>query len=220
MHRTYTDTTPPRNIRRYIDREQNTVEREARYHAVNGNFERISSCGISPFPSHLLVEGRVPTIAIVDTGACSILVGRNFAASIAHLEPRHLKKAPLIITACGQPSRPIGLSTISLDFILADGTKNRTKFLAKVIVMDTDAYDILLGMGFITSCGGGIDSQYDKFFWRIRMFPESQPMSDFMLGDEGLKLPLKFSSLVCKDLSSGSIAAQHSFHKRLSCIFG
>ena len=98
------------------------MEREAHYHAVNGNSERISSCGIHPSPSHLLVEGRVPTIAIVDTRACSILVGRNVVASIARLEPRHLKKAPLVITACGQPSRPIGLSTIPLDFILADGT--------------------------------------------------------------------------------------------------
>ena len=85
-------------------------------------------------------------------------MGRKFSATIARLEPRHLKRAPLVITACGQPSRPIGLSTIPLEFILADGTENRTEFLAKVIVMDTDAYDILLGMEFIASCGGGIDS--------------------------------------------------------------
>lgn len=111
-----------------------------------------SSCGIPLSPSHLPVEGRVPSIAIVDTRACSILVYRKFVASIARLDPLHLKKAPMAITACGQPSRPIGLSTIPLEFILANGAQNRTKFLAKVIVMDTDAYgawssSLLVGEG-------------------------------------------------------------------------
>ena len=33
--------------------------------------------------------------------------------------------------------------------------------------MDTDAYDILLGMEFIASCGAGMDSQFGEFFWRV-----------------------------------------------------
>ena len=45
-----------------------------------------------------------------------------------------------------------------IEFGLADGTENLTKFLAKVIVMDTDANDILLGMEFIASCGCGMES--------------------------------------------------------------
>lgn len=167
MHRTYRDTTPPRNISRRIDQEQNNVEREGRYHALHGRQDRLSSCGIPPSPSHLLVEGHVPIVVVVDTGACSILVGRKFAASIAKLEPRHLKRAPSVITTCGQPSRPIGLSVSPLEFVLADGTENRTKFLAPVIVMDIDTYDILLGKEFIASCGGGMDSQCGESFWRL-----------------------------------------------------
>ena len=71
---------------------------------------------------------------------------------------QHLKRAPSVITACGQPSHPIGHSMTPIEFGLADGTENLTKFLAKVIVMDTDANDILLGMEFIASCGCGMES--------------------------------------------------------------
>ena len=43
-------------------------------------------------------------------------------------------------------------------------------------------------------------------------------MSDFMLGEEGLELPLELPSLISKNLSGGPIAAEHSLQKRQSAF--
>ena len=74
-------------VRRYIDWELNDEERVARYHTVNGSPLPYSLATLPPRNTHLQVEEKVLMVAILDFGACSILIGKDFAGGISLLQP-------------------------------------------------------------------------------------------------------------------------------------
>ena len=115
----------------------------------------------------LQIEGRTPTVAILDTGAGAIILGKTFASRIEKCQPQLLEKAGTLITANGAEETGLKKTTFLLYFTLAKGTSEETNITATAIMADTDTYDVLLGMEFLGSVFGYVDPLTEEFLWRV-----------------------------------------------------
>ena len=115
----------------------------------------------------LMVEGRIPRVVVIDTGASSIILGRAFGLHMERCQPRNLIYGDTFITAGGNSEKCLGKTKAYLSFTLAKGTQAETVITAPVIIADTDAYDVILGMGFLGACLGYVDPLAKEFIWRV-----------------------------------------------------
>ena len=113
----------------------------------------------------LNVEGYVPKEAIMDTGAAKAMCSTKFAAAIG-VDMRQLHRGEVFVTASGAVERPLGVTKSKLKFNLGRGTDNPCVVEMEVILVDTTAYDVLLGMEFIRAVKGSHCSYTKKITYR------------------------------------------------------
>ena len=113
------------------------------------------------------MEGRIPRVAVIDTGASSIILGRAFGLHMDRCQPENLVFGDTFVTAGGTAENCLGRTKNHLSFILAKGTPAETTITSPVIIADTDAYDVILGMDFLGPCFGYLDPLTEEFVWRI-----------------------------------------------------
>ena len=111
------------------------------------------------------VEGYVPKEAILDTGATKVIVSKNFAAAMA-IHAVSLAKGTKFVTASGAVEVPLGVTYSTIEFTLGRGTNHALSVLLHVTVVDTTAYDVLLGIEFMTAVRGAYDSYTEMFTYR------------------------------------------------------
>ena len=74
----------------------------------------------------LQVDGVTPRIAIIDTGAGAIILGRSFARKTDRCQFQYLAFGDTFVTATGQEKTSLGRTRLLLDFTLAKGTSEET----------------------------------------------------------------------------------------------
>ena len=79
---------------------------------------------------------------------------------------RQLNRGEAFVTANGAVERPLGVTGRKLKFNLGRGTDNPCVVEMEVTVLDTTAYDVLLGMEFIRAVKGSYCSYTEKFTYR------------------------------------------------------
>ena len=94
------------------------------------------------------VEGFVPKESIIDTRASKAMCSLHFATAIG-IEVPSLQEGDKYITASGNVEKPLGVTHRKLKFTLGRDTTNTASVELQVIVVDTTAYDMILGMDFI-----------------------------------------------------------------------
>ena len=67
------------------------------------------------------------------------------------------------MTASGAVEHPLGSTKSKVMFTLARGTEQECKAAIYVTIVDTSAYDALLGIEFITTMGGAYDTWTELF---------------------------------------------------------
>ena len=111
------------------------------------------------------VQGYVPKETILDTGAARVMASRTFATAMAIGEDQ-LQRGPAYVTASGAIELPVGVVKKKLQFTLGRSTEHVLMVELEVTIVDTTAYDILLGMDFITAVKGAYDAYTEKFSYR------------------------------------------------------
>ena len=135
--------------------------------------------------SQLEVEGKRPRIAIIDSGASSVILGRSFSSEIRRCNKEDLILGDTFVTAGGNTENCLGRTKDHLSFTIARGTRAETTITTPVIIADTDAYDVILGMDFLGPCFGYVDPLTEEFCWRADCH-ETQDMPKCLV-----KLPAK-----------------------------
>ena len=110
------------------------------------------------------MEGFVPIEAIIDTGASKAKCNKKFAAAMK-IYSNSLKPGSMYVIASGKVEMPLGI-TRPLKFTPGRGTEHEMVIETVVTVVDTTAYDILLGMDFVAAALGGYDSYTELFTYR------------------------------------------------------
>ena len=108
------------------------------------------------------VEGYVPKEAILDTGATKVMMSKNFAAAMA-IHAVSLAKGTKFVTASGAVEVPLGVTYSSVEFYLGRGTPHALSVHLHVTVVDTTAYDVLLGTEFMAAVRGAYDIYTETF---------------------------------------------------------
>ena len=111
------------------------------------------------------VEGYVPKEAILDTGATKVMLSKNFAAAMA-IHAVSLAKGTKFVTASGAIEVPLGVTYSPVEFNLGRGTPHALSVKILVSVVDTTAYDMLLGTEFMAAVRGAYDSYTEMFTYR------------------------------------------------------
>ena len=111
------------------------------------------------------VEGFVPKESIIDTGASKAMCSKRFAAAIG-IEMPSLQPGTEYITAGGNVERPLGVTRQKLKFTLGRGSTKSCTLELHVTIVDTTAYDMLLGMEFVRAFNGVYDAYTELFSYR------------------------------------------------------
>ena len=113
------------------------------------------------------VEGYVPKDTIVDTRAAKVMLSKTFAAAM-HIHANDLNRGIEFITASGAIEMLLGITKKKIKFTLSRGTPHMCTIEVVATIVDTSAYDVLLGMEFITAMCGAYDAYTDLFTYRWR----------------------------------------------------
>ena len=113
----------------------------------------------------LNVDGYVPKEVIIDTGAAKAMCSAKFAAAIG-VDMRQLQRGEAFVTASGAVERPLGVTRSKLNFNHGRGIDNPCMVEMEVTMVDTTAYNVLLGMEFIRAVKGNYCSYTEKFTYR------------------------------------------------------
>ena len=111
------------------------------------------------------VEGYVPKEAILDTRATKVMLSRTFAAAM-QIKPNNLTRGVEYFTASGAVEMPLGVSRGKAKFTFGRGTPHMHTIWLFVTIVDTIAYDVLLGMEFMTAMGGAFYTYTETFKYR------------------------------------------------------
>ena len=111
------------------------------------------------------VEGYVPREAIIDTGASKSMCSKRFADAMS-IDTHQLHRGQQYVTASGAVERPLGITKNKLKFRLGKHTDNICVVELSMTVVDTIAYDVLLGMEFVRAVKGAYDSFTETFTYR------------------------------------------------------
>ena len=82
------------------------------------------------------------------------------------IDMEQLYRGQQYVTASGVVDHPMGITKNKLKFRLGRGTYNPCVVELSMTVVDTIAYDVLLGMEFIRAVKGSYDSYTEKFIYR------------------------------------------------------
>ena len=128
---------------------------------------KFSMATLLTLEGQLQVDGRTPRVAVIDTGAGSIILGRDFSKSIDRCQQKYLAFGDSFVTAAGQDTPALGRTKLILDFTLAKGTSKETTIKSHAMIADTNTYDVLLGMDFLGAVFGYLDPLTEEFLWRV-----------------------------------------------------
>ena len=105
-------------------------------------------------------NGYVPRETIIDTGASKVMFSKSFANAMGLdlNDLNDLNDGAEFVTASGAVEHLLGSTKSKVMFTLARGTEQECKAAIYVTIVDTSAYDALLGMEFITAMGGAYDT--------------------------------------------------------------
>ena len=93
------------------------------------------------------------------------MCSKRFAAAIG-IDMPSLHRGQEYITANGNVESPLGVTQQKLKFTLGRGSTNSCTVELHVTVVDTTAYDMLLGMEFVRAFNGAYDSYTELFSYR------------------------------------------------------
>ena len=103
------------------------------------------------------VEGYVSRESILDTGASKVMLSKKFAAAM-QIHSQALRRGVEFVTASGAIEMPLGVTKNKLKFTLGRGTDKLCVVELHATVVDTTAYDVILGMEFVTAVKGAYDA--------------------------------------------------------------
>ena len=115
----------------------------------------------------LQIEGHTPRVAILDTGAGGIILGKTFAASLPLCHPALLIPARAFMTTSGQEEKNVLKTKHALTFVLAKGTSAETTIRTECLISNTDIYDVLLGMEFMGQNFGYVHPLTSEYVWYV-----------------------------------------------------
>ena len=98
--------------------------------------------------SQLEIDGKHPMTAVIDSGASAIILGKSFRKQIRRCRSDDLIFGDTFDTAGGTTETCLGRTKNGLSFTLSKGTGVETTIVAPLIIANTDAYDVTLGMDF------------------------------------------------------------------------
>ena len=99
------------------------------------------------------------------TGASKVMISKKFALAMG-LDLRELRLGSEFITASGAIEQPLGVTPMKIMFTLAHKTLHQCQAEFQVTIVNTLAYDALLGMYFFTAMGGAYDTWTEMFTYR------------------------------------------------------
>ena len=141
---------------------------QAKYEAAQAHCDRqFAYTTLVTNANQFLVEGQAPNIAVVDTGAGTIILSKKFASTLAKCQLEHLVPAEPFITAGGMEEPSHGRTKHLLKFVLLPGTKAETTVLATALISNSTTYDVLLGNEFMGQIFGYPDTMTSEFIWRV-----------------------------------------------------
>ena len=111
------------------------------------------------------VEGYVPKGSILDTDAAKVMLSKSFAAAM-QVNSQTLRRGVEFVTASGAIEMPLGITATTLKFTLARGTDHECMVELHATVVDTTAYDVILGMEFVAAVRGAYDAYTEQFTYR------------------------------------------------------
>ena len=82
------------------------------------------------------------------------------------LDLSNLRGVTEFIRASGAVERPLGITRAKIIFTLSRGNAKKCRAEIPVTIVNTLAYDTLLGMDFITAMGGAYDTYSEMFKYR------------------------------------------------------
>lgn len=132
------------------------------------------------------VEGYVPKETILDTRATQVMLSKAYATAM-HVYFRNLNPGTEFVTAGGAVEMLLGVCKNKVKFTLARGTPNMCTVEVYVTVVDTTAYDALLGMEFLSA----VDVSYDTY---TKMFKYRWTSPDGLLHNHEVSAPCHVSS--------------------------
>ena len=115
----------------------------------------------------LQINGVTPRIAVIDTGASAVILGKSFSCRIDRCKSEYLAHGDTFVTAGGHETPSLGKTRLLLEFILAKGTYEETKITSYALIADTDNYNVILGMHLLGACFGYMDHLTEEFLWRV-----------------------------------------------------
>ena len=146
--------------------QSDRTERNYRLAQLNSK-QRFAMATLPTTDGELEIDGHVPAVVVIDTGAGAVILGKEFASTIPNCNHPFLEPGDTFITASGVEETGLGRTKYLLTFIIGKGTLQETKVQASAIIADTNAYDVILGMDFLGACFGMMDPLTEEFIWRI-----------------------------------------------------
>ena len=100
---------------------------------------------------------------MIDSDASSIILGKSFSEQIRRCLRENLIFGDTFVTAGGTTKTCVGRTRNGLAFTLAKGTRVKTTIVVPVIIANTDAYDVILGMDLLGPLFAYVDPLTEEF---------------------------------------------------------
>ena len=107
----------------------------------------------------------MPKESILDTGASKVMLSKKFAAAM-RTHSQSLQRGVEFVTASGAIEMPLGVTKEKLKFTLGRGTDKLCVMELHATVVDTTAYDVILGMEYVTAVKGAYEAYTERFTYR------------------------------------------------------
>ena len=111
------------------------------------------------------VNNCIPQPVIIDTGAVCVMMSKRYAVAVG-VNISTLVRGIEFITVDGALATSLGTTPHPLQFVLSRNTPTKHRLLVNASIIDTLAYDILLGMESIRATKGVYDSYTEQFTYR------------------------------------------------------
>ena len=111
------------------------------------------------------VNNCIPQQIIIDTGAVCVMMSKQYAVAVG-VNLATLVRGIEFITADGALATSLRTTPHPLEFVLLRNTPDEHRLLVNASIIDTPAYDILLGMEFIRAARCVYDAYTEQFTYR------------------------------------------------------
>ena len=93
----------------YVKRDDRDATQIQDYHyAQDRSSKKWAMVTLDTGGSQLVIEGRIPRVAVLDTGCSSIILGRTFARRMQRCSPKNLVYGDTFVTTGGTVERSLG----------------------------------------------------------------------------------------------------------------